>query len=236
MTHKFSQFLLAPLVLTAAAWLAPLPSAPLTPAPQAKTAPQAEITAALPVIPPGKFNFADYGAVGDGKTLNTAAFQKAVAAIEKAGGGHLIVPAGVYKTLPFTLTSHMDLHLDPGAIIKAPDTFEEYGIPDPNKATPTPPVRGRGAMGRPAALISCASGTTDLAITGSGVIDGSGAMFWLWSTKAALRYAPGRGTVPRPMLVVLPGVERLHVDGVTLTNSPSFHLAPSGQDLSLIHI
>ena len=131
-----------------AAWLASLPSARLTAAPQAETEPRAEITAALPVIPPAKFNFADYGAVGDGKTLNTAAFQRAVAAIERAGGGHLIVPSGIYRTLPFTLTSHMDLHLDPGAIIKAPDTFEEYGIPDPNQAPPTPPGRGRGAMGR----------------------------------------------------------------------------------------
>jgi polygalacturonase len=225
MTRKFSRILPALLVPTMAAQLAA--------APQAKTAPRAEITAALPVIPAAKFNFADYGGVGDGKTLNTAAFQKAVAAIEKAGGGHLIVPAGVYKTLPFTLTSRMDLHLEPGSVIKAPDTFEEYGIPDPNTAPPAPAGRGRGGAGRVAPLISCAPGTTDLAITGSGRIDGSGAMFWMWSDKAARRYAPGRGTVPRPILVSLPGVERLHVDGVTLANSPAFHLAPSGQDITL---
>jgi len=233
MIRKFPQFLIGLPVLTVTVWLASLPSTALTAAPQARTEPVPEITAALPVIPPAKFNFADYGAVGDGKTLNTASFQKAVAAIEKAGGGHLIVPSGIYKTLPFTLTSHMDLHLDPGAIIKAPDTFEEYGIPGPNKAQPTPAGRGRGAMGRPAPLISCPPGTTDLAITGSGAIDGSGAMFWLWASKAALRYAPGRGTVARPMLVVLAGVKRLHVDGITLTNSPSFHLAPSGEDITL---
>ena len=232
MTHKLS-FGLGLQVLTIAAWLASPSPAPLTAAPQAKPAPQAEITAALPVIPAAKFNLADYGAVGDGKTLNTAAFQKAVAAIEKAGGGHLIVPSGIYKTLPFTLTSHMDLHLDPGAIIKAPDTFEEYGIPDPNKAPPTPPGRGRGGMGRPAPLISCASGTTDLAITGSGTIDGSGAMFWMWSDKAARRYPPGRTVVPRPVLVSLSGVQRLHVDGITLTNSPMFHLVPRGQDITI---
>jgi polygalacturonase len=39
--------------------------------------------------------------------------------------------------------------------------------------------------------------------------------------------------VPRPVLVSLPGVTRLHVDGVTLINSPSFHLAPSGQDITM---
>jgi polygalacturonase len=185
-----------------------------------------EITAALPVIPDARFNLKDYGAVGDGKTLNTDAFKSAVAAISKAGGGHLIVPAGTYRTLPFQLTSHMDLHLDPGATIKAPDTFAEYGIPDPNLPHDKP-------LPRVAPLISCPQGTTDLAITGSGTIDGSGAMFWIWSDKAARRYPPGRAVVPRPVMIALTGVERLHVDGVTLTNSPMFHLVPRGQDITI---
>jgi polygalacturonase len=234
MTHKLSLLLGGAAVLASAVWLAPLGSAPLTPAPQAPAAAQKEITAALPVIPAAKFSLADYGAVGDGKTMNTEAFKNAIAAVQKAGGGHLTVPAGTYKTMPFVLVSHMDLHLDPGSVIKAPDTFEEYGIPDPNKAAPpAEPGRGRGAFPRIAPLISCASGTTDLAITGSGTIDGSGAMFWMWSDKAARRYPPGRAIVPRPVLVALRDVERLHVDGVTLTNSPMFHLVPTGKDITI---
>jgi polygalacturonase len=138
-----------------------------------------QIVAALPVIPDATFNLTDFGGVGDSKTLNTAAFKKAVAAIAKAGGGHLIVPAGTYKTLQFALTSHMDLHLEAGATIKAPDTFAEYGIPDPSKPLPAgakpPPGSGRGSV-RP--LISCPANSTDISITGSGTIDGSGAMFW----------------------------------------------------------
>ncbi|MGA2149859.1 MAG: glycosyl hydrolase family 28-related protein, partial [Bryobacteraceae bacterium] len=154
-----------------------------------------EITAALPVIPDARFNLLDYGAKGDGKTLNTEAFQSAVAAVSKAGGGHLIVPAGTFKTKPFVLASHMDLHLEAGAIVKAPDTFEEYGIPDPNlpRVEPAGPQTGGRAgtgRGRVAPLISCPPGTTDLAITGSGTIDGSGAIFWMWSDKAARRYPP----------------------------------------------
>jgi polygalacturonase len=197
-------------------------------------APADEITAALPVIPGTRFNLADYGAVGDGKTLNTDAFKNAIAAIAKAGGGHLIVPAGIYKTLPFTLISHMDLHLEDGATIKAPDSFAEYGIPDPNLPAPNPtPDRNILPV---APLISCAPGTTDLAITGSGTIDGSGAMFWIWSDKAARRYPPGRTIVPRPVLVSLRDVQRLHVDGITLTNSPMFHLVPRGQDITIENV
>jgi polygalacturonase len=198
--------------------------------------PTEEITAALPVIPDAKFNLADFGGVGDYKTDNTPAFKNAIAAIAKAGGGHLVVPAGTYKTLPFALTSHMDLHLDAGATIKAPDNFADYGIPDPNE--PLPPGEGRGAFGgsRPTPLISCPPNTTDLAITGSGTIDGSGAMFWIWSDKAARRYPPGRRIVARPILVSLSGVQRLHIDGITLTNSPMFHLVPRGQDITIENV
>jgi len=247
MTRKRSFMLNRTVWLALAVWLV---AAPLLPAPQSKSAlktksaPQSEITAALPVIPAARFNITDFGAMGDGKTLNTAAFEKAIAAVREAGGGHLIVPSGTYKTLPFKLASRMDLHLEAGAVIKAPDTFQEYGIADPAKtlastATGSPaPGRGPGGMLRVAPLISCDPGTTDLAITGSGTIDGSGAMFWIWASKASLRYLPPHARVPRPVLISLQGVTRLHIDGVTLTNSPSFHLAPSGQDVTLenLHI
>jgi|SRR5947209_13658274 len=55
------------------------------------TSPDDNITAALPQISDAKFILTDFGAIGDGKTLNTDAFKSAVAAIAKAGGGHLIV-------------------------------------------------------------------------------------------------------------------------------------------------
>ena len=196
-----------------------------------------EIVAALPVIPDAKFNLADFGGVGDGKTFNTDAFKNAIAAIAKAGGGHLIVAAGTYKTLPFTLTSHLDLHLEPGATIKAPSTFKDYGIPDPNDPLPEPAPgaapagRGRGFGGTRVAPLISGSNLTDVAITGDGTIDGSGAVFWAWSDKHARMYPPGRRIVFRPHLIVLNGMQRLHIDGVTLTNSPMYHLVPTGSDM-----
>jgi polygalacturonase len=213
-------------LVTTAFLAAALPAAP----PQLNAPARDEITAALPAIPSAVFNLAEYGAVGDGKTFNTEAFQKAIAAVAAAGGGHLIVPQGTYKTLPISLVSHMDLHLEAGATIRASDNFADYGIPDPNEPRPQ---TGERRFTRPTPLISCPSGTTDLAITGSGTIDGSGAMFWMWSDKAARRYPPGRAIVPRPVLVSLTGVTRLHVDGITLTNSPMFHLVPRGQDITI---
>jgi polygalacturonase len=180
-----------------------------------------DVNPALPAIPDRTFNFADYGAVGDGKTMNTEAFHKAVDAVHAAGGGRLVVPPGNYLTMPFVLTSHMDLHLDKGATILASNKFSDFGLPDPSTATQavvgtfkkklTPLIGGRDL--------------TDVALTGEGTIDGSGAIWWAWSEKAA-RGKPGRIIYPRPKMVVLDNITRLHVQGITLTNSPSFHLVP----------
>jgi hypothetical protein len=66
---------------------------------------------------------ASFGARGDGQTLNTGAFARAVARIERRrgarGGTLLYVPPGVWLTGPFNLTSHMTLFLARGAVIRA---------------------------------------------------------------------------------------------------------------------
>ncbi|CAL8164393.1 unnamed protein product [Prunus armeniaca] len=60
------------------------------------------------------FNLTDFGAVGDGDTLNTEAFEKVVLAISKLGkkgGGKPNVPPGRWLTTLFNLTNHMTLFL-----------------------------------------------------------------------------------------------------------------------------
>ena len=70
-----------------------------------------------PKFPDRKVNLADFGAVGNGEELCTAAFAKAIDALAEKGGGHLIVPAGVWFTGPIVLKSNIDLHLEKGAVI-----------------------------------------------------------------------------------------------------------------------
>eukprot|EP00262_Sarcandra_glabra_P000681 TRINITY_DN10814_c0_g1_i5.p1 TRINITY_DN10814_c0_g1~~TRINITY_DN10814_c0_g1_i5.p1 ORF type:complete len:200 (+),score=10.52 TRINITY_DN10814_c0_g1_i5:292-891(+) len=75
-----------------------------------------------PKMRPTAFNLTDFGGIGDGVTVNTVAFERAVAAITKLGkrgGGQLNVQAGVWLTAPFNLTSHMTLFLAEDAIILA---------------------------------------------------------------------------------------------------------------------
>jgi polygalacturonase len=181
---------------------------------------------ALPAIPDHTFSLADFGAAGDGKTVNTEAFAKAIAAVEKAGGGTLVVPRGVYITLPFLLCSSLDLHLADGAVIRAPETFTAAGLPEPTALRSQDEVREKVKVPEP--LIS-GKNLHDVAITGSGTIDGSGAHWWAWSERAARQRKstePGRIVYPRPNLVVLDNCQRVHVADVTLTNSPKFHLVP----------
>lgn len=64
----------------------------------------------------------EFGAVGDGKTLNTLAFQNAVFSLKSyadKGGAQLYVPSGRWLTGSFNLTSHITLFLDKDAVILA---------------------------------------------------------------------------------------------------------------------
>src|ERR1019366_252683 len=65
-------------------------------------------TVPVPSFPERKVPITDFGAVGDGHTLNTAAFAKAIDACAQAGGGHVVVPAGLWLTGPIVLKSNVD--------------------------------------------------------------------------------------------------------------------------------
>jgi len=187
--------------------------------------PLEHLSPALPVIPDRVFHLEAFGAKGDGHTLNTAAFHEAITAVAKAGGGRLIVPAGVFRTAPFTLCSALELHLEAGAVIQAPDSFADLGLPDPTTLHSQAEVKAR--VKAPAPLIS-GKNLHDVALTGPGTIDGSGAHWWAWSERAARqRHEPGRVSYPRPNLVVIDGCERLLIADLTFSNSSKFHLVPS---------
>ena len=70
--------------------------------------------AAAPVI---VFNVRQYGAIGDGKTLDTDAVNRTIAAAATAGGGTVLFPAGVYLCFSIHLQSYVHLYLDAGATI-----------------------------------------------------------------------------------------------------------------------
>jgi polygalacturonase len=86
--------------------------------------------------PEGSLDVKAFGAKGDGKTLDTAAINKAIEAAAAAGGGTVAIPAGNYLCFSIHLKSNVGLHLDEGATIIAADTppggANGYDQPEPN--------------------------------------------------------------------------------------------------------
>lgn len=118
-----------------------------------------------PSIPDYSVNLLDFGGVGDGVTLNTEAFKQAMEHLNAEGGGHLIVPEGLWLTGPIELLSNCDLHVTPNAVI----------IFDPNRDLyPIVEVVFEGLDTRRCESPIHAVGAKNISITGGGVIDGSG--------------------------------------------------------------
>lgn len=119
----------------------------------------------LPRFPNRVENITAFGAKGDGRANCADAFAKAIDKCAQAGGGKVIVPRGIWLTGPIRLKSNINLHLEKGALILFSPRFEDY----PLIATTwegSPRVR----------CLSPISGVDleNIAITGEGVIDGSG--------------------------------------------------------------
>ena len=120
---------------------------------------------ALPSIPGRQVSIADFGAVGDGVTLCTSAFEQAIASLDGKGGGIVNVPAGIWLTGPIGLRSHIELRLDRDAVIVFSTDQDLYPIIDTNF---------EGLDVRRCLSPIHAEGATDIAITGEGIIDGNG--------------------------------------------------------------
>ncbi|MBR1569708.1 MAG: glycoside hydrolase family 28 protein [Bacteroidales bacterium] len=120
---------------------------------------------AAPSIPSRTVSLLDFGGKGDGIALNTDAFAAAIASLGKQGGGTLVVPEGIWLTGPIGLESHIRLQIDKDAIIVFSPDQSLYPIIDTNF---------EGLDVRRCLSPIHAEGATDIAITGGGVIDGSG--------------------------------------------------------------
>jgi polygalacturonase len=153
---------------------------------------------------PGFYSPADFGAVFDGKTNGAAALQKAIDAATAAGGGTVVMPAGrTLLTGSFELKSHVTLRLDPGSRIVASTEQADY--------SEEVLIRARHAE--------------DVAITGTGTVDGQGDLYMI--SKGPYIY---HAKAWRPKLVMFEDVHRAHLTDFTLTNAPRFTVQFRGCD------
>jgi polygalacturonase len=116
-----------------------------------------------PAFPDKTFSIKDYGAVGDGQTINTAAFAKAIDACVKSGGGKVIVPAGMWLTGPIQLQSNINLVVERGALIQFTGDRSLYPI-----------IQMEGSSSYVVASPIYGSKLKNVAITGEGILDGAG--------------------------------------------------------------
>jgi len=107
-----------------------------------------------------------HGAVGDGKTLNTAFIQKAIDECNKSGGGKVIFPAGIYLSATIELKDNVTLYLNRDARLLGTTDIEQYRNLDPF-------TEGLGIDVGWALLV--AVDAKNIGIEGEGAIDGQGA-------------------------------------------------------------
>ena len=111
------------------------------------------------------FSITRFGAKNDGVTLNTKAINDAITECSRKGGGVVVVPAGFWLTGPVELKSNVNLHLKKNALLQFTDDLSQYKLIATNWEG-LPQMRNQSPVS--------ATNASNIAITGSGIIDGNG--------------------------------------------------------------
>jgi len=192
-----------------------------------------------PVFPKKEFLVTAYGGVGDGKTLNTEAFKKAIEDCNKHGGGRVIVPPGSFLTGAVYLKSNVDLHLaDSARIIFSADP----------KHYPIVFTRWEGMELMNYSALIYAYGEKNIAITGNGILDGGASWetWWDWNKNRPSKQAKARdslhtlnhlqtdprtrvfgdGSFLRPNFIQPYNCKNILISDVKIINSPMWNVNP----------
>lgn len=124
---------------------------------------------AQPVHSKRIFNIVDYGAVANGRTLNTKAIQAAIDAANEAKGGRVIFPKGKFLAGRIEMKSDVDLYLEEGAVLLGSTNPNDYKALNSEVA----PVSPKSDDNSQLALI-LANNANNISLSGKGLIDGQG--------------------------------------------------------------
>ena len=203
-----------------------------------------------PQIPANEVKLTEVGGVGDGVTLNTEAFENGIKKLQKmpGKGGRLTVPQGVWLTGPIQLKDNIELHLDKNAIIlmspdkslfvdaKKPDGKCLVGIKASKRKniaiTGEGIIDGNGDHWRPVKRnkVSDVEWNKYKNVIG-GITKGEGKseLFYPWNAVGGypnIDATPEKQEMRRVDLIRFESCENILVQGVTVQNSPKFHIHP----------
>ena len=204
------------------------------------------------------FDITKYGAVGDGNTDCTNSFKLAIDECVKSGGGKVVIPKGTFLTGAIHLKSNTNLFLKEGSVIK----FST----DPNKYLPLVFSRWEGVECMNYSSLIYAYGQENIAISGSGILDGqsSNENWWSWKGKEEFGWKEGmphqkngrdklfemgenniplehrifgEGFYLRPNFIQFYNCKNVLIEGVTLKDSPMWFINPVlCQNVSVLNV
>lgn len=203
-----------------------------------------------PRIPDRVYSVLDFGAVPDGQTVQTDALQGAIDQVSEAGGGRVVIPAGQYKTGALQLKSGVELHLE------SQDTVLSFVSEAPEVHYPVVFSHWEATPCYNYSPLIYACDAQDIAVTGSGTLDGGadGAHWWNWHHQVENAWSEnkpdlqledrsrlrsmnqdgvpvserifGPGHYLRPNFVQPVRCKRVLFQGIMLKNSPMWQLNP----------
>ncbi len=197
-----------------------------------------------PTFPDRDFSIVDFGAAPGGEIDSTNAIRAAIEACHEAGGGRVIVPAGVFRAGAIHLLSNVNLHLVEGATLR----FDS----DPKKYLPLVFTRWEGVELMNYSPMVYAFEQENIAITGKGTLDGAATeeTWWRWTRRQpdgsqSWQHASrgplfemgeqgvpvagrvfGEGRHMRPNMIQPYRCRNVLIEGVTVKDSPMWHIHP----------
>lgn len=199
----------------------------------------------VPVIPANEVSVAECGGTGDGVTLNTEAFRKAIDRMTELGGGKVVVPRGVWMTGPIELKDNIELHVEKGAMIYfTPDKREYLGHSDREERvlpciyamkrkniaiTGEGTIDGNGSQWRPVKRNKQSDVEWKQYLFMGGTVTDDGTLWYPWKLKS--KYPdivddPKGYENTRNDLIRLYGCTNVLIKGITAQNAPRFHVHP----------
>lgn len=152
---------------------------------------------------------ADFGAVGDGAFMNTAALQAAIDKANTLGGGTVIVPSGRFVTGTLSLKSRTTLEMSKGTVLVGSDALADYPIRQ---------VRWEGKLISGHSSLIQADDAEDIGLLGPGVIIGSDAVGGMPRKDYPLRH---------PALIEPVNCRRISLEGFTTSYEKMWNIHPT---------